>query len=292
MMKKCAVVIPAAVLFLFLAAQLKAEPDWPGMAESADGVAIAFEVTGQGEPTLVFIHGWSCDARYWRAQIPHFSRQHRLVTIDLAGHGHSGFGRAQYSMAAFGQDVNAVLDKIEAEQVILIGHSMGGPVSAAAAAAVPERVVGIIGVDTFHGVNQAMSAEEAQSWLNPLRQDFRNGAPAFVAGMFIDDTNAALREWVIADMAAAPPEVALSALEQMLAGIVSGEARAAFAGIEAPIIAINADIWPTDTEGNRQLRPGFEAVIMDNTDHFLHMAEPEAFNKKLESVIAGLLDRD
>lgn len=292
MMKKCAVVIPAAVLLLFLAAQLKAEPDWPGMAESADGVAIAFEMTGQGEPMLVFIHGWSCDARYWRAQIPHFSRQHRLVTIDLAGHGHSGFGRAQYSMAAFGQDVNAVLDKIEAEQVILIGHSMGGPVSVAAAAAVPERVVGIIGVDTFHGVNQAMSAEEAQSWLNPLRQDFRNGAPAFVAGMFIDDTDAALREWVIADMAAAPPEVALSALEQMLTGIVSGEARAAFAGIEAPIIAINADIWPTDTEGNRQLRPGFEAVIMDNTDHFLHMAEPEAFNKKLESVIAGLLDRN
>ncbi|MCH8478902.1 MAG: alpha/beta hydrolase [Wenzhouxiangella sp.] len=291
-MKKRLVIIPVAALLLFLAAQLQAEQKWPGMVESADGVAISFEVAGQGEPTLVFIHGWSCDARYWRAQIPHFSRHHRVVAIDLAGHGHSGFGRAQYSMGAFGQDMNAVLDTLGAEQVILIGHSMGGPVSVAAAASVPERVIGIIGVDTFQSVNQAMSAEEAQSWLNPLREDFRNGARAFVAGMFIDDTDAALRDWVVADMAAAPPEVALSAMEQMLAGMISGEAGAAFASIEVPIVAINADIWPTDTAGNRQLRPGFETVIMDNADHFLHMAKPEAFNKKLELVITGLLDQN
>ncbi len=291
-MKNYAFGIAATLLMLALSGQLRADLQWPGVVESADGVAISYEVTGQGEPALVFIHGWSCDARYWRAQVPHFSRDHQVVTVDLAGHGHSGLGRKDYSMTAFGQDVNAVLDRIGAEQVILVGHSMGGPVSVAAATAMPDRVVGIIGVDTFQGVVQEFSAEVAQSWLSPLREDFRNAAPAFVAGMFIDETDASLRDWVIADMAAAPPEVAVSAMEHMLADMVSGQAREAFARLEVPIVAINADIWPTDIDGNRQVRSDFDAVIMENTDHFLHMAEPDAFNKKLATVISGLIDRE
>ena len=42
---------------------------------SKDGTPISYEIYGNGEPTLVFVHGWSCDARYWRAQLPHFSKK-------------------------------------------------------------------------------------------------------------------------------------------------------------------------------------------------------------------------
>ncbi|PWV68840.1 alpha/beta fold hydrolase [Halomonas sp. A11-A] len=44
-------------------------------------------------------------------------------------------------------------------------------------------------------------------------------------------------------------------------------------------------LWPTDVDANRQLLPEFEAVIMEEADHFLHMAKPEAFNRELERVI-------
>ncbi len=275
------------LVVLLSSGMASADLQWPRVVESADGVPISYEVAGQGEPTLLFIHGWSCDARYWRAQVPHFSSDHQVVSIDLAGHGHSGLEREDYTMSAFAQDVKAVVEALETEQVILVGHSMGGPVSVAAAKLMPERVVGIIGVDTFQNVGQEMGQEEVDAWMAPLREDFRHGSRQFVSDMFIDRTDASLRDWVIADMSAAPPDVALSAMNNMLSDATSGDALAAFSGLELPIVAINADIWPTDIEANRQHQPRFDAVIIENTDHFLHMAEPEPFNRELEQVIAN-----
>ncbi len=76
------------------------------------------------------MHGWSCDARYWRSQVPAFSRNHRVIVPDLAGHGHSGTSRTKYTMNAFGEDVQAVIQAAGSRRVILIGHSMGGSVIA------------------------------------------------------------------------------------------------------------------------------------------------------------------
>ena len=62
---------------------------------SSDGVDIHYEVHGEGEPTLVFIHGWSCDRSYWQAQVEYFAKQYQVITIDLAGHGESGTNRSE-----------------------------------------------------------------------------------------------------------------------------------------------------------------------------------------------------
>lgn len=283
--------VPVLALLLAVAAWAARADDvrWPQVVESADGIPIAFEVTGSGEPALVFIHGWSCDGRYWRGQVAPFARKHQVVVIDLAGHGHSGLGRDRYSMAAFGEDVRTVVDAVGAGQVILVGHSMGGPVSVAAARVMPERVMGIVGVDTFQDVDGAVSQEEFDAMVAPMRADFRQGAAAFVSQMLIDKTDRALRDWIVADMSAAPPEVAVSAMEEMLTDTLSGRARSAFDGLEIPIVAINADLWPTNTEGNRRHIGSFEAVIMEGTDHFLQLAEPASFNAELERVIAGMV---
>ncbi|AMD01473.1 alpha/beta fold hydrolase [Halomonas chromatireducens] len=274
------------VLLLALASPALAdEVNWPRMVDSADGVPIAYEVQGRGEPTLVFIHGWSCDGRYWRGQLPYFSQTHRVVTIDLAGHGHSGLGRESYTMPAFGEDVKAVLDDLEVEQAILIGHSMGGPVSVEAARLMPERVIGIVGVDTFHHVAPQMTQSDLEDMLSPMQQDFTGAARHFVASMFLESTDPELRDWVVHDMTAAVPEVALSAFQDMGTRHIDGEAAQHFAELTVPVVAINADMWPTDVEANRQLLPEFDAVIMEDTDHFLHMARPEAFNRELERMI-------
>ncbi|MFC2038592.1 alpha/beta fold hydrolase, partial [Chloroflexota bacterium] len=121
---------------------------------SADGVSIAYSVSGSGSPPLVFVHGWCCDKNYWDPQLSHFSQNHKVVAIDLAGHGDSGLERDEWSMSAFGEDVAAVIRELDIEQVILIGHSMGGPVIIEAAQIVPERIAGLIGVDTFQDIDR------------------------------------------------------------------------------------------------------------------------------------------
>jgi pimeloyl-ACP methyl ester carboxylesterase len=268
---------------------ISADISWPRMATSADGIPISYEVVGSGEPTLVLIHGWSCDGRYWREQIGHFSDRFRVVVIDLAGHGHSGLGRDDYTMAAFGADVEAVVDDLGAHEVILVGHSMGGPVSVAAAGNLSDRVIGIVGIDTFQDVGRELNREEFEAWMAPLEGDFRGGARQFVAQMFVDATDPMLRDWIIDDMSAAPAKVALSAMAQMLDDIISGEALSALERLEVPVVAINADLWPTNVEANQAHFQSFEAVIIEGADHFLHMARPSEFNLELEQVIDGML---
>ena len=171
-----------AVLF-FTFGSIRAQAEWPHVVHSKDGTSISYEIYGAGEPTLVFVHGWSCDARYWRAQLAHFSKNYRVVMLDLAGHGHSGTTRSQYTMRAFGEDIRAVTEATGSPSVILIGHSMGGSVIAEAARLMPNRVIGLIGVDTLENIEYPMTREELEKIMAPLKKDFRSGSRQFVEEM-------------------------------------------------------------------------------------------------------------
>ena len=260
----------------------------PGVVPSADGTPIAYEVHGRGEPTLVLVHGWSCDARYWREQLAPFAARHRVVTVDLAGHGHAGAGRQDYTMRAFGEDVRAVADRVGGDQFILVGHSMGGLVVAEAARLLPGRVLGLIGVDSLHDLDHAVTKEQAAQMIDPLVADFPAACRQFTAQMIRPGTDPAVAAWIQADMAAAPPAVAVSAMREYLSGWLSGTAPAIFADIPLPVVLVSADLWPVDVEANRRHMHSCEAIILENTDHFLMLGAAEAFNQALEQAIAKI----
>ena len=112
---------------------------------SADGVPIQYDVQGSGAPALVFVHSWCCNRHYWDQQVPHFAPRYTVVRLDLAGHGASGRDRTAWTMAAFGQDVVAVVEHLKLAQVVLIGHAMSGGVIVEAARRLPTTVIGEIG---------------------------------------------------------------------------------------------------------------------------------------------------
>ena len=277
-----------AVLLLTLGAA-RAQADWPRVVPSKDGTPISYEICGAGEPALVFVHGWSCDARYWLAQVPYFSARHRVVTLDLAGHGHSGATRLQYTMKAFGEDVRAVTEAAGSPNVVLIGHSMGGSVIAEAARLMPSRVIGLIGIDTLHNIEYPMTRQELETMIAPLEKDFQTGSRQFVEEMMGPRTDPRLREWILSDMTAAPPGVALSAMNEMMSQYISGEAAKVFDEIPIPVIAVNGDLWPINHEANRRHMSSFHAIVLNEADHFLMMGRPEEFNRALEKAIQGLL---
>jgi len=198
-----------AILFLLFGVA-QAEAKWPHVVFSQDGTAISYEIFGTGEPTLVFVHGWSCDARYWRAQVPVFSKKHRVVVLDLAGHGHSEMSRTKYTMESFGEDVRTVTESTGSHSVILIGHSMGGSVIAEAARLMPSRVIGLIGIDTLENIEYPMTPAELQKMIAPLQKNFRTESRQFVGEMIAPETDQQLREWILSDISAAPPIVGIS----------------------------------------------------------------------------------
>ncbi|WP_455243902.1 alpha/beta fold hydrolase [Petrachloros mirabilis] len=284
--------VACLVILILTVGVPQAQAKWPHVLLSKDGVSISYEVFGSGEPTLVFVHGWSCDARYWRAQLPHFSKNHRVVTLDLAGHGHSGMTRKRYTMAAFGKDVRAVTETTDSHSVILIGHSMGGSVIAEAARLMPNRIVGLIGIDTMHNIEYPMTHEEFKKMMAPLEKNFRTGSRQFVKEMISPDTDPHLREWILSDISAAPSDVALSAMNEMMLQYITGEASKAFDEARIPVIAVNGDLWPINYEANRRHMLSFDAIIIKDADHFLMMDRPEEFNRALEKAIHKLKRRE
>jgi len=276
------------VLLISVLGHTPARAEWPRIVHSKDGTPISYEVFGRGEPTLVFVHGWSCDSRYWRAQTPVFSKKYRVVVLDLAGHGHSGMSRTTYSMRSFGEDVQAVTEATGSHRVILIGHSMGGSVIAEAARLMPGRIVGLIGVDTLEDIEYPMTREELQGMIAPLKKDFPQGVREFAGRMIGPDTDPALREWILSDMAAAPAGVALSAMNEMMDQYVTGEAARVFDPLRIPVITVNGDLWPVNHEANRRHMSSFDAMVLKGADHFLMMNRSGEFNQTLERAILML----
>lgn len=280
------------IVFLFTCGLVRAQGEWPHIVLSKDGTPISYEIYGNGEPTLVFVHGWSCDARYWRSQVPYFSKNHRVVTLDLAGHGHSGSTRLHYTMKAFGEDVKAVTEAVDSGHgVILIGHSMGGSVIAEAAQLMPDRVIGLIGIDTLENIEYPLTREELDQMIVPLKKDFQAGSRQFVSEMISSDTDPLVREWILADMSAASSDVALSAMDEMMSQYVSGEAAKMFDNIRVPVITVNGDLWPINYAANRRHMLSYDAIVLKGADHFLMMSRSAEFNLALEKAIAQLLPK-
>lgn len=277
-------------LLIFLSGGMPVQAD-QNRVPSKDGTAIAYEIFGTGEPTLVFVHGWSCDARYWREQVPVFSKTYRVAALDLAGHGNSGMTRTKYTMAAFGEDVRAVTQAAGAHQVILIGHSMGGSVIAEAARLMPDLVIGLIGIDTLENIAYPLTTHELKEMIGPMEKDFRAASRQFVATMISPKTDARLREWILADMSAAPPSVALSAMNEMMMQYVTGEAAKIFDHIRVPVVTVNGDLWPIDYEANRRHMHSFDAIVLKDADHFLMLNRPQEFNQALEQAIQIILKK-
>ena len=255
---------------------------------SADGVPIVYEVNGDARadvPTLVLIHGWSCDRTYWGAQVGPLAERYRVVTLDLAGHGDSGLGRENWTIASYGADVAAVIEELNLNDVILVGHSMGGDVAVDAARLVPERVAAMIWVDTYRQLGTPRTPEEVEAFVAPLRADFPTNTYAFVSeNLFHPTTDPALVEWVARDMSEAPPEIAVPSIQSSFANgavvpVVLEEE------LDMPVVAINPDDGSTD--GESLARYGVDVVLVPNVGHFMMMEDPERFNATLMDVIEG-----
>ena len=258
-----------------------------GTAVSVDGVQIRYESMGQGEPTLIFVHGWCCDRTYWREQLPYFAKGHRVVAIDLAGHGESGLSRKAWTMDAFGEDVAAVAAKLNLKQVVLIGHSMGGTVILKVAPKIRCHVIGLVAVDQFFNLGETHTQKEMNEFIAPFRANFPEAVSNWVRTIFTPKSDPKLVEWVVAHMSSRPPEVGLGAAtgadgELAFWGNIDNCLIRAIQKIEAPLVFINSDLQPTAEEINKHYPPYSNAKIVRGVGHFVMLEAPAVFNRLLE----------
>jgi len=249
-----------------------------------DGVTIAYSAAGAGEPALVFIHGGLADRTFYDAQIEAFAGHHRVIALDLPGHGESGTNRKKWGLPEFGADVKAVVEKERPKQVIIMGNSLGGPVAIEAALLLPDRAIGVVGIDTFQDLGGTITEEEAKQRAELFRRDFSGALKEMVRMLFYPDADPAIVADAERRMAKSSPEAAYPMFLSMGGYDTGAPARR----LKVPIRTINGDLYPTDAEAARRVKPDFDAIIMNHMGHYPMLERPEEFNRHLALIIADL----
>jgi pimeloyl-ACP methyl ester carboxylesterase len=251
---------------------------------AADGVAIAYDVAGSGEPALVFVHGWAGNRHHWDEQLDAFAGDHRVVRIDLAGHGDSGAAREDWSMASFADDVIAVIDAVGVQHVVLVGHSLGGSIVVKAAAKLGSRVAGIVGVDTWSGLGEPPRPDDPAYWipLPEMHADFRAGATEFVHLMCGPNASPQLVQRINDEVLAMPPDVALGVLEGAGAGFNLADSLRA---LDIPVSAISSQYFrPKDEAAFTKF--GITNRTLAGTGHYVMLERPTEFDRALAEALA------
>jgi pimeloyl-ACP methyl ester carboxylesterase len=252
--------------------------------DSADGVTIAYSRAGEGVPALVFVHGGLADRTFWSNQMEAFANRFTIIALDLAGHGESGRNRTAWSIQAFGSDVRAVIDAENVKQAVLIGNSMGGPAALEAALLVPERVIGVIGVDTFHALDHRVDPSDARARAEMFRTDFAGAMQQMVGMLFHPDADLTLVRDVQRRMALN----ADAELWRMFESFANYDQGASIRRLKLPIRCINGDLFPINFEENRRLHADFDAVVFPHTGHYPMLERAEDFNRALAKIVDTL----
>ncbi len=248
-----------------------------------DGTSIYYTIAGKGTTTLLFVHCWTCDQTYWRKQLDYFAQNYQVVTLDLAGHGKSGRNRKSYTMQSFGEDVAAVAEALKLKRVVLIGHSMGGPVIAEAASQMPGKVMGVIGVDTFKDLDGHPSPEKIDKILQPIKVNFKDSLYHIIRqSMFLPTADPVLAEQIATHMSSARPEMGLNAIRNMF----EWHGEKALGALAIPKYMINADYQPTNKEVAAKY--GFKVELMAGVGHFPMLEDAPTFNKLLTKAVTQI----
>lgn len=253
---------------------------------AADGAEVPYEVAGAGDVTVVLVHCWGCDRTFWSAQVPVLAERYRVVTLDLPGHGEAGRARERWTVAGYGEDVAGLIRDLDLRDVVLVGHSMGGPVALRAAALAGGRVRGIVAVDTLHDAEFDFSGERMEQLMQAFESDFAGTCSEFVAEMLPEEGVEAIAE-KIRSTGCDPQQAAVGTALMRDFGTIEMETWLAEAGV--PIRAINAaEPNETKVDTNRKYAD-FDVALMEEVGHYPQMTRPERFNPLLLAAIEEIL---
>ena len=240
---------------------------------AAEGHSIRYSVEGEGDQTIVLIHGGLCDRSYWWQQVEALSSGFRVVTLDLTGHGDTGGSRDDWSIEQFADDVVRVLDDAGGDQVVLVGHSLGAFVALDAARRLGTRVAGVVVVDMLHTPGAPPPPPPAPE-LGAMAKMMRRG-------MFTASSDPALADRVISGMLAFSPEVA-GPMRAAAARFDAGGALATLSG--TPVALVLSDARPIDAGKIRTLHAGSRVYRVPGEGHFLMLEAPDTINDLLATV--------
>jgi pimeloyl-ACP methyl ester carboxylesterase len=284
----------STIACLALAAAVGGEPDAKPVKKTVradDGLPLVCEVRGRGDTALVFLHGWCGDHEYWKHQVGEFAGKYRVVALDQAGHGESGKDRKAWTVTGLAGDVEAVVKALGLKRVVLVGHSMGGPISLLAARRMPGTVVAVVGVDTLQNAEVKMPEEASKQLLAGFEKDFKGMVRGGFGGLLPAKVDPALKDWLASRAEKQDPKMAVPLMRDLF-GL---DAKKLLKEAGTPVRCINSAggyqyFTPTSVETNQKYAD-YKAVTIDGVGHYPMLEKPGEFNAALRTVLAEFAEK-
>ena len=250
-----------------------------------EGVALAYEEAGSGDPPFLFVHGVACDRSYFTAQVEHFRRSQRTVSVDLRGHGESDSPHQEYTVIGFADDLSWLCEKLNVKRPVVVGHSLGGIVALVLAAQYPDLPAAVVMVDAPIGAMDGppSASDPRRRMLDALKGPrYADGVRSFVDRLFLPTDDAERRARITRGMASAPQHVFASAVEQ----VWSCDLPAAASACRVPTLYIQAAGPRPELARLGDLCPQLAIGRTVGAGHFNMLEVPEQVNAMIARFLA------
>lgn len=248
-----------------------------------DGVLIHYKSWGKGSP-VILIHGFTLNQTFWRHQVPELAKTHRVIAMDLPGHGQSGKPHdTAYTMDFHASAVEAVAKETGLTHTALIGHSMGMPVIHT----VMRR--GKLKVDKAVFIDGAMLAPAADptiratrdAWMKATAEGLKSPSYQLVLEQFFEGVSGKVtpkqKQELLSATRSIDQHVAVSTFEHFTDAAVWAPAH-----YDLPVLALHAAITQRGMkEWLAASYPRAKLVIWDDIDHFPQLTQPARVNKAI-----------
>ena len=252
---------------------------------SLDGEIIHYRDSGSGATTLVFVHGWLGSGHWFDQQEEFFRKTYRVVLVDLAGHGQSSRTRSEWSADNYVHDIEAVVNSLDASNVILVGHSMAGAFVLEASRRLPV-VSAVVVIDTLKDLDRMITPEQAEQFLfQHYREDFEDAVRIILPQhLFVETTPIDVKNRLQAEFLKNEGSFAINAI----AGLYQMDVPKIAQAVSVPVRAINSDYAPVNVESNRKYLADYDYKTLSGTGHYPMLEKPDEFNEVLAQTIEAL----
>lgn len=251
-----------------------------------DSISLHYESVGDGSP-IVFIHGLGSSARDWELQVGAFARSHRVVTVDLRGHGQSDKPAGRYAIELFSQDVAELIDQLTLAPVTVVGISLGGMVAFQLAADHPELLDRVVAVNALPD-NKLLQEARGQILMRKLIVGFlgleRMGK--ILGERLFPDPNMEEERALMAKRLADNDKKAYQ--KSFQAAVDWPGVTEELKDTELPMLMISSDedYVPVDQKQPYvDAVPGLTQVVLEDARHAVPIERPERFNSALDQFL-------
>lgn len=263
----------------------------------ANGVTLAYDDMGAlSRRPLILIHGVSMGRRYFHKQLPGLSVSHRVIAVDLRGHGGSEKPDTGHTIPQYARDLKLFIEALELDHPVLLGWSMGGFViwdyikqfgtASIAGLIITDEAASDFKWDGFpHGFIDLATLHALMTSVQDDRAGFLKG---LIPQMFYHDQSEEDLGWMFDECSRLP----IGATSAILFDQSVQDYREILASIDVPSMVCwgrhDALLPVTGAEYLREHTPGAHLVVFENSGHCPFLEEPEAFNSAVSVFVTAL----